>query len=230
MVYNTFMLFNAHVHDLPGPGVLAFLQGLNGVYEYLPNDAVFPFYGVHPWYAASVDDDWLVQLVARVQSTACGLGEIGLDSVHAKRGHHFDKLSDRPLWERQKAVFEMQLKLAQKFDRPVSLHAVHAWPDIFAALEKYPVQAMVHQFAGSLEVTKRLLDLGVYLSFGPIQHEKVQEVIKYVPLDRLFLECEDGSDLVGLYTKMAELKNIAVEALISSMLNNAYSFTGKDWR
>jgi Tat protein secretion system quality control protein TatD with DNase activity len=217
------MLFNAHVHDLPGPGVLAFLQGLNGVYEYVPNDAVFPFYGVHPWYADSVEDDWLVQLVARVQSTACGLGEIGLDSVHAQRGHHFDKLSDRPLWERQKAVFEIQLKLAQKFARPVSLHVVHAWPDIFAALEKYPVQAMVHQFTGSRETAKRLLDLGCYLSLAPDKY--TDDVLKYIPLKRLFLEDEKNIFLEKHYQQIAAIKNISVELLSEEIIDNATTFT-----
>lgn len=216
------MLLNAHVHELPILPSYAFLNGLKGVFEQVLPEGVFPFYGVHPWYAESVTDDWLALLVAKVQSTVCGLGEIGLDSVHAKK--------TGTTLVRQKAVLELQLKLAQKFSRPVSLHAVHAWPDIFELLHRIPVAAMVHQFAGSLETTKRLLDLGVYLSFGPLQHENIVEVIKYMPLDKLFIECENGSDLAELYVRIAALKNIAVEELAARLLQNANIFTGQDWQ
>lgn len=220
-------MLNAHGHKVLDHKYI-FLNGTTGVFDHAANPVVYPFYGVHPWYADKVEDDWLIQMVARVQAGECGIGEIGLDKACAVN------------WDKQLAVFDLQLKLAEKFNSPVSLHVVRAWPEILAALKKHKVRALIHQFQGAVEIAQQLLALGCYLSFAPDKYDEA--VIKYIPLDKLFLENENefnpaedlivgpgsknpDSGLAKLYKDIAGIKQISVAKLIEETLKNAETFT-----
>ena len=67
------------------------------------------FYGAHPWHLEDFD---AAALRARLAANpAAGVGEIGLD-----------RLKDRDISPRMRAVFAAQLALAAELRRPVVLH------------------------------------------------------------------------------------------------------------
>lgn len=136
-------------------------------------------YGVHPW---RLDDLRQVDELEPWLDEAVGLGELGLDRV---RG------ADRAL---QRKAFARQLALARERNLPVVLHVVRAHGEVLQTLRKEGLPAaggMVHGFAGSPEVAREYLDLGLHLSFG----RRLSEAAAHVPGDRLLVEtdCPDGA-------------------------------------
>ena len=85
---------------------------------------ILPFLGIHPENAQ--DDPKLVyEMINENQSKISGIGEIGLDRTYIKSEDE---------WETQKQVFSDQLSLAEKFQKPVSIHSRKTFDDIFDIL------------------------------------------------------------------------------------------------
>lgn len=157
--------------------------------------ASYPFYGVHPWYADRWNEQTERELSQRIKSTArCGIGEIGIDRVAAK------KSPDDLAIQRQERMFRIQLAIAVETSRPFSVHCVRAWDLIFDALKAVrevqapPYRGIVHYFTGSLQIMRALLEYGFYISFMTNifqpNHKKHLEALDACPRDRLLLETD----------------------------------------
>jgi TatD DNase family protein len=166
---------------------------------------VVPCLGVHPWFVAELsaadwaltdtqhDNDgtddphdllptWLVQLeTLLVQHPRATVGEIGLD------GFRFDAATHALVcpMERQVQALRLQLELAARFQRPVSIHVVQAFGPLMTCLadlkKKKKIQGPVlpprlyfHAFGGKLGTVDQLLALcgrepgQVYFGFAPL--------------------------------------------------------------
>mmetsp|Transcript_31649 Transcript_31649/g.47659 ORF Transcript_31649/g.47659 Transcript_31649/m.47659 type:complete len:316 (-) Transcript_31649:186-1133(-) len=111
-----------------------------------------PCYGIHPWFLYDVltssDDeevDWLGELKQRlIDHPDAIVGEIGLDGNRWVEVEQSDQ-SEESIWKRervlacpmelQRKAFEEQLVLAAELQRPVSIHVVSAWGELFAAFD-----------------------------------------------------------------------------------------------
>jgi len=113
---------------------------------------VIPAFGIHPWRAKEPlpNDDELDEIA----DSAAAIGEIGLDS------------SCGVLMELQLERFREQLVLAMEWKVPVVIHARAPWDLILQELDVFSGSGMVHNFTGSLEVAKCLIQKGFRLSFG----------------------------------------------------------------
>lgn len=114
--------------------------------------------GVHPEYAAVCGDfeSWLVPLLSHTKCV--GIGEIGLD-------YHYDE----PQSDIQKEIFNRQLDLALKYDKPVVIHDRDAHADsVEAVLTHGGVKGVFHSFSGSAETAKLLRKAGIYISFSGV--------------------------------------------------------------
>lgn len=115
------------------------------------------------------------------------LGEIGLD-------HYWEK--DKQLLEEQELFFIEQLKLAEKLNLPVSIHARDSIEDVYRILKEYcPSKgAILHCYSSSPEMMKSFLKMNIMISLGgPVTFKNAKtpkEVAKLVPLDRLFIETD----------------------------------------
>lgn len=151
-------------------------------------DCVEMTMGVHPDHAPETSEKDLEEAFLRLQKEAyvVGVGEIGLD-------YHQDPSDpDKAL---QRRFFELQMDLARKAHLPVSIHSRAAVEDTEAILRNCPgSRGVLHCFGETTEVAKRYLDLGFYISLSGIVTFKkalnVQEVARYVPLDRLLIETD----------------------------------------
>ncbi|QMU53814.1 MAG: TatD family deoxyribonuclease [Nitrosopumilus sp.] len=123
------------------------------------NYRVLPFVGIHPECA---DDDLenMTNLIEENHSALSGIGEIGLDPTYA---------NDCDDVARQNHVFETLLSLAEKFDKPVSIHSRKSLDDIFELMTSYDTKhALLHWFDGSKKQLQKAMDMGFFVSYGPV--------------------------------------------------------------
>ena len=143
--------------------------------------------GIHPHDAkAQTQDDYRYFESVSQDKKVVAIGEIGLD-------FYYD-LSDRDV---QKRVFVEQLELAHALKLPVVMHVRDAYGLALEILKKnkrfLEYSGVMHCYAGSKELLKEFVDLGLYASFGGVTTFKnfgKAEVVKYCPSDRLLLETD----------------------------------------
>ena len=123
-------------------------------------DATIPYYsiGIHPWFIVEgrIEAD-LAIIESKLQEVNClAVGECGLD-----------KRIEVPM-ELQQMVFERQLLLAQKYQKPVVIHCVAAFQELIAIKKKLNISVpiLIHGFSKNIQVAKQLVDNGFYISFG----------------------------------------------------------------
>jgi TatD DNase family protein len=164
----------------------------------------FPVYsiGIHPWY---LDENRLKKdlktIEEKIQLPEClALGECGLD-----------KRTDIAM-EIQIIIFEKQLLLAQKYQKPVILHLVAAFDELIEIKNRLQINVpmVIHGFSKSKELAKQLIDAGFYLSFGKylMQNPNLEEVFQSVPNSRFFLETDNAkATLEEVYALAAKYRN-----------------------
>lgn len=199
--------FNLHTHKFTNSsGILELVNQYP--WEF---DATIPNYsiGIHPWYIDEnrLEND-LKTIEEKLQLKEClALGECGLD-----------KRIEIPL-ALQIEVFEKQIELAEKYQKPLVLHLVAAFDELIAIKKrlKIKVPIVIHGFSKNEQVAKQLIDNGFYLSFGKylIRNPDLETVFKSVPNDRFFLETDTIEEtLEEVYILAAKYKNIKIEDLI----------------
>ncbi len=179
-------------------------------------DAAIPHYsiGIHPWYivAERVEEDISI-IESKLSFENClALGECGLD-----------KRIDIP-FDLQTAVFEKQLLLAEKYQKPVIIHCVAAFDELIAIKKrmKITVPIIIHGFSKNEAVAKQLLEHGFYLSFGKylLRNPEMESVFKSVPDGRFFLETDTIEEGIReVYALAAKYKNSDVDVLKETIQN-----------
>lgn len=165
-------------------------------------DAVYPFLGIHPWYADTGENEWLDELDITVKKNSTGIGEIGLDRVCETN------------FLQQEKIFLAQLELAKQQHCPVAIHCVKAWGrlvEILSDFQSHIPAIMIHGFAGSREIMHRLIRMGVFLSFSTqLAHparKKLRDVFLQTPLDRILLETDSPNQFCAELAKLIDAEN-----------------------
>ena len=179
-------------------------------------DFIYSAVGFHPHEAKYMDQDAIKEIenLAILNNKVVAIGEIGLD-------YYYD-FSPRYI---QEDVFAEQMELANKLNLPFIIHSRDASNDTYEMLKKYKnnVDCVLHSFAGPVTFKKST---------------NLQEVAKYTPLDRIFIETDspylspepkrgkknEPSNVIYTGKKIAELKEISEEQLFKSTYNNAVRF------
>jgi TatD DNase family protein len=122
-------------------------------------------------------------------------------------------------------VFEKQIALAEKYQKPLVLHLVAAFDELIEIKKRLNISVpiIIHGFSKSEQLAKQLIDNGFYLSFGKylLRNKEMETVFKSIPNDKFFLETDTIEEtLEEVYQKAALCKNISVEELLSKILNN----------
>lgn len=124
-------------------------------------------------------------IVEKAIDQLVAIGETGLD--------YFYEHSPKKL---QQYFLSRYFELARKAKLPVIFHCRDAFEDLFAiADEQYRDKpAVLHCFTGTIEDARGCLDRGWFISFSGIitfkKSEALREVVKFVPLDRMFVETD----------------------------------------
>jgi TatD DNase family protein len=154
---------------------------------------VFASVGVDPNDAAGFDSETEEQLEElALEPGVVAVGEIGLD-------YHWDRAPRA----QQARVFERQLELARRVDRPVVIHSRDAAEDTAAILESWSARRSVqdarplgvmHCFSGDADLAERYVRAGFMISLaGNVTYAgaaNLHRVAAELPLDRLVLETD----------------------------------------
>lgn len=206
------MLYNLHTHSYTNnPNVFEVVNR----YPYEAVDVPHYSTGIHPWHI-NVEklDEHLSIIEQRLRDPAClALGECGLD-----------KRIEIPL-HIQIEIFEKQLLLAKKYQKPVILHLVAAFQELVEIKKKLNVDVpmVVHGYSKNAQVARQLLDNGFYLSFGKylLRNPELSDVFAGVPADRFFLETDTIEEgITEVYAKAALARNMTMGALTEQVGNN----------
>ncbi|MFQ5826588.1 MAG: TatD family hydrolase [Dehalococcoidia bacterium] len=148
-------------------------------------DVVYAAIGLHPWVAATIDEDAYQGFRALTrQSKVVALSELGLDTSR----------SPVPK-EVQLQALSQQLRLSREAGLPVLIHDRGYHREVMEALrgERLPGGA-IHGFSGGEEELKEWLDLGFYVSIGRValqpEGEQLRAVVQSIPQDKLLLETD----------------------------------------
>ncbi|MEQ6886867.1 TatD family hydrolase [Salicola sp. Rm-C-2C1-2] len=147
---------------------------------------LLPALGLHPWWAAQANDDSLDELeqLLAVNNQIVAVGECGLD---IRRG---------PPLAQQRGIFEAQIHLAQRYDRPLLIHSVGTHDTVLSLLRQahFEPPVLMHGFSGSWEQARALVDRGAFIGVsGVITHgraRKTHRVMADLPLESLVLETD----------------------------------------
>lgn len=200
------MLYNLHTHtSTNNPHIFEVVNRYP--YEEIKGITYFST-GIHPWHIDEDSADEHLSIIEhRLQMDNClALGECGLD-----------KRIETTL-EVQVKVFEKQLLLAKKYNKPVILHLVAAFQELIEIKNKLQpgMPMVVHGFSKNEQVAKELLDNGFYLSFGKylLRNPELSAVMATVPQDRFFLETDTIEEgIAEVYARAAQARNTDIETL-----------------
>lgn len=140
--------------------------------------------GFHPHDAKECDDAAFAE-IARLarEPRVVAIGECGLDYhyMHSPR-------------EVQRSVFERHIALARELDKPIIIHNRESTGDMVETLERVEARGILHSYTESLEIARRLVDLGYYISFSGIvtfrSAESLRDAARGLPHDRVLIETD----------------------------------------
>lgn len=168
-----------------------------------------------------------------------GIGETGLDLYY----NHSDV-------EKQKDYFLRHIEVSHLSSLPLIIHTRSADPltieILTQAKSKYNYSGLIHCFSSeSIDFARSCLDLGLYISISGIVTFKkalaLQEVVKFVPLDRLLVETDspylapvpfrgkrnEPSFVKHVAEMVADLKEISFQEVADQTTENFFTLFSK---
>lgn len=180
-------------------------------------------FGLHPSRA----DMNLLPAIDDYLEFASAVGEAGLD----------DRAADRIPLERQREVFDTQLRLADKFRLPAIIHCVGFWGELVKVLKGWSVRSpgakfMLHAAKCSPETARELEKIGGYFSFGlrELGSKKGAACAGAVSPDRILVEADAMPSREIIFEtlgKLADLRSADAAELAQSVRVNYFRFYGK---
>jgi TatD DNase family protein len=190
-----------------------------------------PMMGLHP---CSVDADFEAELQQvetwLQQEKYYAIGEIGLDFYHSTE------------WKTQQLeAFAFQIELAKKYALPIVIHSRSSMDECIHAIEQKNetgLKGIFHCFGGDERQAKRIIDMGWMLGIGGVVTYKnagLAKLMGALPLENIVLETDapyltpvpfrgkrnEPSYIKYVAAKIAEIKNISIEEVISVTTANA---------
>lgn len=190
------------------------VEGIQFAQEY---SSVYLTVGFHPEEADCVTNEDLEKLenLISLNTKIVGIGEIGLDYHYGKENKNL-----------QIALFENQLRIAEKNHLPVVIHSRDAVFDTIQCLKKFNVNGIIHCFSGSLEVANEYIKMGFKLGIGGVitfKNSKLKDVIQKVDIKNIVLETDSPYLTPDPYRgKVNSSKYIPI---ISKKLSNLYGIS-----
>ena len=198
-------------------------------------DCVYAVVGIHPEHAATFNHATLQVIRDLAQRRkVVGIGEIGLDFYWAQN----------PPREIQERALIAQLDLAAELGKPVVIHDRDAHAKLIEILERRngKPRGILHCFSGELEMARRAIDLGFYISFaGNVTFQNARQlpdIARTLPLERIVVETDapylsplrgkrnEPANVAQVAAKIAALKNIATSVVARATTRNSQMLFG----
>ncbi len=203
-------------------------------------DFVYASVGIHPCNVTEQPKTSAAEIIelCNAHKKIIGIGETGLDYYH-----------DTSAIDLQKISFLEHIKASQETDLPLIIHSRNADLDMMEILQSeqknknFP--ALLHCFSSTKELSKKALDLGMYISIAGIVTFKnaleLQEIVKFLPLESLLVETDSpylapmphrGKTNQPAFTKhvvefIAELKGLSAEEVAKQTTENFFKIFKK---
>lgn len=175
------------------------------------------------------------------------LRELALDpKVVAISECGFDLFRRTDTQKAQEEVFSEQANLARELNKPLMMHCRpskgtdDAYEYALGVLKDQKFNSLfkiMHFYAGSLDMAKKLSDLGFYFTFGGVItfSNSYDEIIKYLPLDRIFTETDcpyvapqshrgkrnEPAYVIETVRRLAEIKGMDFEKAADELYKNS---------
>jgi len=148
--------------------------------ELLQNDNVYAAYGLSPLHLSekkSVED-----FIRQNARSATAVGEVGLDFYHVKSEQQRASQED---------VFGLFIQLSQELGLPLLIHSRDAEERIFELVHAVD-QAVYHCYGGSVELLKKIVDCGHYISISTRVCRSVhhRRLVENAPQDKIVIETD----------------------------------------
>ena len=194
---------------------------------------ILPFIGIHPEMAQK-ESKPVYDLIEKNNEIISGIGEIGLDRTY---------IDSEDEWNIQKQVFSKQLSLAEKLNKPVSIHSRKTLPDIFEILSSYKIPGiLLHWFDGNKAQLRTAMDNEYFVTYGPLlvyANDKQTLITKTDPAQLLvetdgpvkFSRCFEHKTTEIMFLSSvifcaSKLLHISYEKLIEQIEANSKRFLG----
>ncbi len=170
--------------------------------------------GIHPWHATKFTIVEVSSMLEKLEKDKglIAIGETGLD--------RFCKVD----FQQQKLIFELHLEFAEKYRKPIIIHAVKTLNDLIIYLKRAKVPFIFHGYQGSTDITKQLINFGCYFSLGKSVLSitpRFLEAIQIIPPKSLFLETDDSNtDIREIYLEVSKIRGISLEELKIQITEN----------
>jgi TatD DNase family protein len=195
---------------------------------------IYATVGISPNDCLNTSDDDLKRIEELLKDPrVVAVGEIGLD-------YYWD---DVPR-DKQKDVFQKQIAIAKKHNKPIMIHARDAYEDTYDILKQAAHRGVMHCYSGSVEMAKRYIDIGFYISLaGPVTFKNAKvpkDVAKHIGIDHLMIETDcpyltphpfrgklnEPANVVYIAQEIAKLKNMEIEDVARITTFNAKELFG----
>ena len=195
---------------------------------------IYATVGISPNDCLETTDADLNEIEALLQNPCVvALGEIGLDYYWEDVPH-----------DKQKDIFQKQIDIAKKHDKPIVIHARDAYEDTYRILKQAAHRGIMHCYSGSVEMAKRYIEIGFEISLaGPVTFKNARvpkEVATVIGIDHLMIETDcpylaphpfrgklnEPANVVYIAQEIAKLKNMEIEDVARITTFNAKKMFG----
>lgn len=139
--------------------------------------------GIHPESVLEYTEEDIKYIEKNLNNPkVLAIGEIGLDYHYGKENR-----------EKQIQLFETQLSLAEKYNKPIVVHTRDAIEETYKILKKYNLKGVIHSFSGSLEMAHKFIKLGYVLGINGVitfKNCKLKDIYKEISLNNIVLETD----------------------------------------
>lgn len=139
--------------------------------------------GFHPHECLNIsDEDYTLFDEWLKDDKVVGVGEIGLDYYY-----------DSDVKDRQIEMFNRQIDIAIKYDKPIVVHNRNASEDIYEILKDKKARGVIHCFNDSYEMAQKFINLGFLLGIGGIitfKKNNISDVIDKLNIKNIVLETD----------------------------------------
>lgn len=191
--------------------------------DLMADEIQFPFSaGLHPWHINKVNPEECFQRIEKslTEKNMLAVGECGIDR------HVLIDFA----W--QEYCFAKQAELAEKHGKPLIIHCVRAYNDLVGVKKgtKSSLPWILHGYNGNADATLALMKHDFYFSLGfrILTDPRKFNVIRSIPVHRLFLETDDGPlDIHEVYLLASGILGIGMadlEEIISTNFRNIFQF------
>ncbi|MDW7693073.1 TatD family hydrolase [Flammeovirgaceae bacterium SG7u.111] len=204
---NTLQVTNLSAHEIP---------------SILNSDQTYSM-GIHPWH---IEKTILADALSHMENLLkdnqiIAVGEAGLDRAI------------KTSFDTQQTYLIPQVKLAQKYRKPVIFHCVRAYPDLIAIKKKLKptIPLILHGFNGNQQIYNQLEPHGFFFSFGKIllnPNSKIHSIFAQIPQNRFFLETDEAEVSISeIYQSAAKIKGVGIGEIEKMVKRNFKDCFGK---